>query len=268
MPLPLISGAQEIPVEPKCTLIPGVFGLLVQGVLFGVCCLVLVVKHEREKATGDLHERSFSEFVFDSSKQIIGAGWIHVMNLGCAIVLGDYLHGDGCEWYWVNIMVDTTLGVAVEYLVLNVVTLIVQKIDKNPMHYRTGEYHDSCGTMQLVPYVKQLVLWLFVVTVMKVSMVSLVYVFADALSWTAELILQPFRTSAKTELVVVMILTPMVMNAIQFWLIDNFIKKGSHEKSEKNFMFMKPVVVAEGCDDILMAQTDNSLDEDLEYFLA
>jgi len=58
-------------------------------------------------------------FCLDSSKQIAGAGWIHVANMFCAMILGKVAkRGDQCEWYWIEIMLDTTLGVAVEYYLL------------------------------------------------------------------------------------------------------------------------------------------------------
>lgn len=65
--------------------------------------------------------RDLFEFLMDSSKQLLGAGWIHVLNLLFAKKLEERFQasgGDECDWYWINIVVDCTFGVAVTYLLL------------------------------------------------------------------------------------------------------------------------------------------------------
>jgi hypothetical protein len=43
----------------------------------------------------------------------------------------------------------------------------------------------------------------------------------------AGFVLQPFLSDPNLKLLFVMILTPMVMNAFQFWVVDNIIKKAT-----------------------------------------
>jgi len=42
-----------------------------------------------------------------------------------------------------------------------------------------------------------------------------------------------FSSNAKVELIFVMIVTPMCMNAFQFWLTDNFIKHTSESDRDR-----------------------------------
>ncbi|CAE8588816.1 unnamed protein product [Polarella glacialis] len=200
----------------ECTVLPGLFGICIQGLLFVIVCGVLVFKKTREP------ERSWRDWGLDSSKQIMGSGWIHILNLFCSTKLDAILpQGDQCEWYWIQIMVDTTLGVLVEYAVLSLLLRLLEGIIEN------GHYFDEVeGKLQFSfkKYTEQMVLWLFVVTVMKFGMVFLMYAAATPLEAVAGYVLKPFMDNARSKLVVVMILTPMCMNAVQFWIVDNFLK--------------------------------------------
>lgn len=194
--------------------------------MFVTCCCVLVLKKVQEKS-----QRTWHEFFLDSSKQMAGAGWIHVMNILCAKLLDHMMPvGDECEWYWINIMIDTTLGVAVEYALLQALLKLAGVClgTAGAEELRPGHYHDA-GVFQVSRYVKQLVLWLIVVTGMKMSMVVLMYFAATPLEAGAAFVLQPFLESPSLKLCVVMIATPLCMNAFQFWVVDNFIKKEESE---------------------------------------
>merc|ERR1712064_116287 len=95
--------AQVMPLlmtdEPQvCHVFDGTTGKLVQGALFLCCCAALFFKYHRNQAG-----RTFGEFLMDSSKQIFGAGWVHVLNVVCAEQIGRRFEnegGDECDWYW------------------------------------------------------------------------------------------------------------------------------------------------------------------------
>ena len=74
-------------------------------------------------------------------------------------------------------------------------------------------------------YYKQLVLWLVVVTVMKLTVLVFLVVFEPLLAYLAALALSPVRGDYKAKLVVVMVITPVIMNSLQFWVTDSFLKK-------------------------------------------
>mmetsp|Transcript_122358 Transcript_122358/g.357165 ORF Transcript_122358/g.357165 Transcript_122358/m.357165 type:complete len:247 (+) Transcript_122358:87-827(+) len=223
----------------ECVVLPGLYGLFVQGLLFLCCVGVLIFKKVREGA-----QRTWFEFCLDSSKQFIGAGWIHVTNLVCATALGSRMSkGDECEWYWINIMIDTTLGVAVEYWLLRQITRTLQAcLADGASDYHSGEYWIG-DEFQLRRYVKQLMVWLLVVTLMKLVMVLLILLCQVPLVAIASFLLAPFVQRPWTKLLVVMILTPLCMNVFQFWVVDSFIQKqrASHSCHGENSNEMSSV---------------------------
>merc|ERR1719162_88033 len=110
------------PQVQECRVLAGDVAILMQVLLFVCSVAALIFKYRRE--SGD---RTPSEFLMDSTKQLIGAGWIHVLNLSFAKGLEAHFQGtDECQWYWVNIMLDCTLGVAVEYLLLIILTRLIK----------------------------------------------------------------------------------------------------------------------------------------------
>merc|ERR1719408_1238675 len=94
--------------SPKgCQVLADTFGFIVQGLLFAVCVSSLLFKWYMETP-----RRLFKIFLLDSSKQIVGAGVIHCLNMLCAMLFSTFegAMADECAWYWINIMIDTTLG--------------------------------------------------------------------------------------------------------------------------------------------------------------
>lgn len=205
----------------ECSVLGGLFALAMQGLLFFVTCMVLVTKKYKEAS-----DRTWFEFGLDSSKQLVGAGWTHVANMLCAILFAGKLAGvDGCTWYAANIIVDTTVGVFVEYLLLVGVQVCfvafgcqaaVRALD-------TGSYYEGAA-FKWSRYVMQMIVWLSIVTVMKVSMVALMRVL-PVIVFAIDDLLEVFEDRPQLKLFAVMICIPLVMNTFQFVITDNFIKK-------------------------------------------
>jgi len=213
---------------PECLVLPGIGGVAVQGLLLACCVGVFYVKRNMEqKKLGDA-ARSKEEFFLDASKQFASAGWIHVMNLGFASALNSLMSGgDECEWYWINIMVDTTLGTAVAYFFLRIAHAFIRKklSPTSAEDFKSGEYRGEDGIISMHKYGKQLTVWLLVITCMKVLMVLCMFLFSGPLLAFAGFILAPFLTQPWLKLLVVMIIFPLLMDGFQIWMIDNFIKR-------------------------------------------
>lgn len=214
--------------------LPGLWGVFVQGLLFTCCAGVFYIKRKKEEKELGAWARSMEEFVLDASKQFFGAGWIHVMNLGFATILNDLMsEGDECEWYWINIMVDTTLGTAVAYFLLRIFTSCIRKkLGPASADFQSGEYMSEDRTINFKKYGKQLLLWMVVLTVMKILMVLFMFLFSGPLAAVAGFILSPFLTQPWLKLLVVMIVCPLVMDGFQIWMVDNFIKKRTNHAVE------------------------------------
>jgi hypothetical protein len=232
-----------------CTVLGGPFALVMQGVLFSITVGVLVFKKYREdlaSAKQGAERRSWYEFGLDGSKQFMGAGWIHVANLLCAILFQERLKGvDECTWYAANIIVDDTLGVFVEYLLLMGVKKVlemstwesVKKLLDSGSYY---EERDGKKVFKPWNYVSQLVVWLLIVTAMKLSMVAFM-TSLPVLEYAFNTMLSPFQSDPRRKLFVVMIVVPVLMNSLQFWVTDNFIKK-AHGEEDDNAVPLAPTL--------------------------
>ncbi|KAH9056074.1 hypothetical protein Ae201684P_021813 [Aphanomyces euteiches] len=111
---------------PRCTLLNGAFNDFVQIMLGLIALSVLIFKRYHESP-----RRPLRIWMFDASKQLIGAGVAHAANLTIAIVLTGLAKGrtdaDQCAFYFVNFTMDTTFGVAVNYALLRLLVLFAIK---------------------------------------------------------------------------------------------------------------------------------------------
>lgn len=205
-------------------------GKIVQGVLFLFCCASLIFKYWKNHGG-----RTLWEFGLDSSKQLCGAGWIHFMNIVFAEKLEDKFKtaGDECDWYWVNIVIDTTLGTCVTYTLLLGFTHFIKSAlpAEKAAEFESGKYKNQDGTIHWPAYFKQIVVWLCIVSLMKASMVCLMILGHGVLLDLAQLVLGPVERedSFTLKLLAVMVVTPTVMNSLQFWVTDNIIRKKEDE---------------------------------------
>lgn len=210
----------------ECLVLPGIGGLAVQALLMTCCGGVFYLKLQNEEKTLGIEARSRGEFVLDASKQVVGAIWLHCMNLGFATGLASS-GGDECEWYWINIMVDTTLGTLVSYLLLRIAMAFIRKklTAEEADDFKPGDYKTDLGQIDNTKYWKQLFVWLAVVSCMKILMVVFMFLFSGPLLAIAGVILAPFLTQPWLKLLVVMIVCPLIMDGFQIWMVDNFLKR-------------------------------------------
>jgi len=158
---------------------------------------------------------------------MVGASWLHVLNIVFSFALHSIGGGDECTWYWIHITMDTTLGVFVNYQLHKLIyKIIVPKYCSPRMaaNFKSGDY-GSPGNIHWGKYFRQLFVWLFIVSVMKCTMVLIMLVAHVPLVAIASFILLPFDYSAKLKLVIVMVFTPLIMNMVQFWITDSFTQK-------------------------------------------
>eukprot|EP00923_Selenidium_pygospionis_P043138 GHVN01074330.1.p1 GENE.GHVN01074330.1~~GHVN01074330.1.p1 ORF type:complete len:178 (+),score=16.25 GHVN01074330.1:120-653(+) len=153
-------------------------------------------------------------FLLDSSKQAGGAMNIHTMNMICASVLAKYFLEDPCHLYWTNIMIDTTLGVWISFVILKRLKGLVGG----------QEFGDYGMPPNLKVWGLQFMLWQVVVMLMKLCVAVIMLVGHRLFRCIARFALQWTEGNPKTELVFVMIVTPTLMSTFQYWMTDNFIK--------------------------------------------
>lgn len=208
----------------SCSVVGGSFAVVVQICLAVITCMVLVWKKVYETGA-----RTWFDFGLDSSKQLAGAGWVHIANMLCAVLLATDLPGvDGCSWYAANVIIDTTLGVFVEILLLRSIQHLAKIHCSREIAdaLESGVYWKNTvlgREFQMANYFIQLFLWLLIVTVMKIAMVATMQIMPWVV-YAINFLLIGFADRPQGKLFVVMICVPMVMNTFQFVVTDNFIK--------------------------------------------
>ncbi|BFZ08225.1 hypothetical protein BsWGS_11264 [Bradybaena similaris] len=188
----------------------GVLGLFVQALLAFLAFTSLIVKRYCEPKHS---RRPWKIWFFDTSKQGVGAAVLHFANL----FLSDVFQGDPCTWYFISFLLDSTVGLLVIYLGLKSCQLLAHKYGWKTLYF--GEYGDPA---RCDAWVGQCALYILVMIVTKILMTLLVlFKF-----WTEvrKFLMDPI-TNPELEIVLVMFMVPLVVNAIVFWVVDNFLKQ-------------------------------------------
>lgn len=225
----------------KCQLL-GPFAIYVQAFLGLLALLSLVWKRYRERP-----RRPVKVWFFDVSKQVFGSVLLHVANLAMSeLSAGDYElssstkqveHGTGrqlnpCSFYFINIAVDTTLGIPILIVLLKVLHRVAAytPLAKPPESMQTGNYgqppHVSWWLKQSIVYFIGLLLMKTCVLFIFILLPWIALVGDWALRWT--------EGREALQIAFVMFIFPLIMNAVQYYIIDSFIKdsKGGEDERE------------------------------------
>ncbi|OQS03532.1 hypothetical protein THRCLA_04154 [Thraustotheca clavata] len=203
--------------EDECLLLTDGFARFIQ-VLLGFCAMgVLYVKRELEYP-----KRPFNVWMYDVSKQGIGALMIHMLNILLSIFLTrrSKVTEDECAIYFFTFLIDATLGTAI-------ILMLLTQMKRLAMYYnltsiqRSGEYGNP-PSFEI--WGKQLTAYLLLLLTMKSFLTLLMYSIYKSIASVATSIFSIFAHYRHLELVLVMIIGPCIINVIQFWVLDNFLK--------------------------------------------
>eukprot|EP00457_Paulinella_chromatophora_P008509 gb/GEZN01008544.1/.p1 GENE.gb/GEZN01008544.1/~~gb/GEZN01008544.1/.p1 ORF type:complete len:387 (-),score=57.04 gb/GEZN01008544.1/:233-1393(-) len=201
----------------ECRLVEGGFALLVQFILFLSAIMALAFKWWLESP-----RRSPKVWLLDVSKQGFGAGFAHVLNIMFAWGLAAYSSAaaDQCAWYFINFTADTFFGTVISWYQFKLLEHLAFRCRwKNLMH--SGDYGDPPDYGM---WSAQVVSWTCIVFISKGMIAGVLYASRHRLNDLGLQLAQPFRHHPDMELLVVMVMCPLVMNLIQFWIFDNVLK--------------------------------------------
>lgn len=205
-------------VMSECHLIQGGFALFIQFILGSLCIGTLVVKRWTE-----VPRRPWDIWSFDALKQGIGATFGHFANIVLSVLLVSDIDStpvDECQWYCLSYLVDSTLGITMNLLLLTAFESILKR-QPNCSHLKFGDYGNP-PSIRL--FAAQLMVWLTIVLFTKVVTYSLQLHYSLQFETLMAYLLSGVSEDPKLELVVVMIIIPMIVNSLQFWLTDMFLK--------------------------------------------
>ena len=230
MPL-FIRNLNETSSESKCEMFGG-FGFLIQAILGAAAFSILIVKRFVEKP-----RRPWKIWFYDVAKQIISSLVLHLFNLIISAVLSDDENdADACVWYFVTVTLDCTLGAFLSYIFMWLVDGIVSSSELEIL--KTGLYYEEymegnkkCYKLKWKKYGAQLGVWLVVTLIVKLILLIMLKICKLFLVNLGGFFLSPF-SNAKVRLVMVMIIFPVLLNALYFWVVDNILKLKESDKDE------------------------------------
>ena len=212
--LPRDENAPYMEADDGCKLL-NVFAVLMQVLMAFTTLLSLLYKRYQETP-----QRDWLVWIMDTSKQAISATLVHFVNILVSYisVFLPQTSTNPCVWYFLNVFLDTTLGVYALYMFLLRIHKLAMKfgIDEITMGY----YGDP---PRLYPWCKQLMLFLLAWFGVKVTVVILL-TFVPHFGRVAEWIFLIFKGNTKGQVVFAMLIFPLCMNIVQgtFTLIQRY----------------------------------------------
>ncbi|KAL1632117.1 hypothetical protein SLS56_004006 [Neofusicoccum ribis] len=232
------GGPKDHPPEGngECRLL-GPFALLIQGALGALALLSLVWKRYRERP-----RRPLKVWSFDVSKQVVGSMMLHLANLFMSMLSsGDFKmaaeerlekHKPGfaqdkdmpnpCSFYLLNLAIDTTIGIPILVGLLRVLHALFLKtpIANPPESIKSGHYGQP---PRATWWLKQCFIYFLGLFGMKLC-VFIIFQLLPWLGWVGDWALRWTEGNEAVQIAFVMLIFPLVMNAIQYYIIDSFIK--------------------------------------------
>ena len=245
-PLPSLAPtlSPTPPSQLPCKLLGGAFAYFIQ-LLLGVMALsALFVKRCRERP-----QRPLKVFLYDASKQALIALVAHLFNMLVALLLKAQTHEDAaiadeCGWYFLNFTLDTTLGVALAFAGLQCVEWGARRWARSGsarVRYvcaalqQTGRYGNDPRRPDRNVWLTQCAAWLAIIVLVKLILGFIMLILRPTLTDVADNLFLGLRMSAgwKAELAIVMVLCPLGMNMVQFWIQDTFLKADKRRRGPR-----------------------------------
>lgn len=229
------------PDNGECRLL-GPFAILVQGALGCLALLSLVYKRWRERP-----QRPLKIWFFDVSKQVVGSVLVHIANLLMSMLSsgqftikldpgsvaqrrmldenGNYVPNP-CSFYLLNLAIDTTIGIPILIVLLRILTALfaMTPLGKPRESIESGNYDSPPRAWW---WVKQSLIYFIGLMGMKIC-VLIIFLVLPWISRVGDWALGWTEGDTVLQVLFVMLIFPLIMNATQYYIIDTFIKKREH----------------------------------------
>jgi hypothetical protein len=201
--------------KQKCELFDAL-GWTLQCLLGVVGLLILVLKWRLEGPD----RRPLFTFALDFTKQVTYSLVIHALNLMYASTMGGYVRKqDGpCTWYGMVQVLGVTLGLGITFCILKLGLYLRISGVKD-----SGNYGPNKKKPEMDTYCIQLWVWVAIVTVQRLSLFGLMYIFRSSLGKVGNLVFGPLKSDGRTMALVVMSVIPFMTSFIEFWIQDDLL---------------------------------------------
>ncbi|MCJ1243603.1 hypothetical protein MMC30_000800 [Trapelia coarctata] len=210
----------------ECQLL-GPFAVFIQGALGALALLSLVYKRWRERP-----QRPLKIWGFDVSKQVVGSILLHIANLLMSMLSSGQLtvrpskggstKANPCSFYLLNLAIDTTLGIPILIFLLRLLTygFLKTPLGSPPESIRSGNYGQP---PKAAWWLKQCLIYFVGLLGMKLC-VFLIFQICPWIIDVGNWALRWTEGNETVQVIFVMLVFPVIMNAIQYYIIDGFIK--------------------------------------------
>lgn len=228
----------------------GLFGIFVQCMIGVWCVMTLVTLWRCEK-----NRRDFCTWIGDMSKQLVGAGWGHAMNIFLALIFGSALESEvannQCVWYLVGFLSDIFVVTFLCWWVTSTLRPHIQdgcgidigeydspgREEKSDASQEGDALEANEGMAWWRMWSCQTGLWLLIMTSVKVTVSIGVYLAQD---WLYTGLATAFHTLGlcgheNAQLVTSVIIIPVIGDAFQFAVQDTFLKRKVEEQEQNSY---------------------------------
>ena len=207
--------------QQQCTLLGGPYEIFIQCVLAITAVAALVYKRSIES-----DQRSWLVWTLDCSKQAYASALQHITNMVLGVLFARGGTASECIWYLVNFMITVACGLVLLSMAMRLYNYIVERNQWTLL--RTGEY----GTPPLSwkqswkPWLAQTLVWGLLASAEKfVTAFVVILPLRNLLDDVASALEAPFVGRPRLELVLTMVIGPMLLNALFYWVIDGLIMR-------------------------------------------
>jgi len=195
--------------------ITDMFGWFLQIILAAIAFTCLILKRFCEPR---YERRPWLIWFYDTSKQGMGALVIHLAN----VYLATNFQGDPCTWYIINFLLDSSVGLGIIYVGIRVSQYLSRVKQWEAINF--GEYGKPPSVNA---WLAQCCLYVLLMVIVKICITVLIQF--DFWDDVRDFILSPV-TNPKVEVVMVMLIIPFFINALMFWVTDNFLMRRSSRR--------------------------------------
>ncbi|WFD34977.1 hypothetical protein MCUN1_001823 [Malassezia cuniculi] len=218
----------------------GPVAMVVQFLMGGMVLGSLVYKRYKETP-----QRPWRVWMMDVSKQLMGQMLVHMLNV---VFSSNTTSRNPCALYVLNVLLDTTLGVGIIYVVMH----FLQHALSDVLQWRgfvSGHYSGNDSWARWNAWLRQLSVYLVAICVMKFIVVLLIEHVSFLITFGAWL-LDLFGTNRSMQVVFSMAIFPLAMNTLQFWMIDSMGHRGASAAFPENTLASFERAIRDGADGI------------------
>jgi hypothetical protein len=160
-----LSGTNDTNYTQSCGKeLMGSFGILTQGALALLAFSTLIFKRLSEPIG---RRRNWKIWFADTTKQVLGATVIHFLNIAFAKLSTH----DQCTWYFINYLLDSTVGLLIIYVLLKLVGQFARIYDWSAL--KSGDYGT---TFQIKWWLAQCLVYLLVTLIEKFIVITILQI--------------------------------------------------------------------------------------------